>query len=144
MTYTAKHKRMNFPKPVQRQALERSGGACEAIGPEYGLEPRQRCSAPLSKGVNFEHILADALGGKPVLANCLAVCPKCNQFKNNHHDTPKAAKLKRQSDKHHGIKAAKPQIKNRGFWSNPKPDDKYDRLAKGRREHEERMKAKGK
>lgn len=34
--------RYEFPKPVKRDALKRSGGLCEATGEVYGLEPGQR------------------------------------------------------------------------------------------------------
>lgn len=32
-------KRAEFSAPVRRQAIERSGGFCEAVGGVYGLEP---------------------------------------------------------------------------------------------------------
>lgn len=115
MTYKAKHKRNNFPKPVQRAALERSGGFCECTGPAYGKARGERCNAPLSKGVNFEHVIADSIGGKPTLANCLAACPSCNLYKADKIDKPVAAKTKRQSDKHHGIKKPKASIQSAGF-----------------------------
>lgn len=116
MTYAARHKRTNFPKRVRREALERSGGRCECIGPDYGLGLGKRCNTPLSKGVHFEHIIADSIGGGPTLSNCLAACPKCNLHKADHIDKSLAAKVKRQSDKHHGISASRgPTIANRGF-----------------------------
>lgn len=109
-------KRQNFPKSVQRAALDRSGGICEAIGPLYGHAPNVRCVAKLTKSKNFDHVNGDSNGGKPTLANCAVTCPSCNQHKNNKTDTPRAAKGLRQQDKNRGIKKAKVPIPSR-----PKP-----------------------
>ena len=88
--------RKEFPKPVKRAALLRSGGLCEGEG-----------NRDLAYGVHFDHVNADSNGGKPTLENCAAVCPHCNMHKAYHHDTPRAAKLKRQSDKDKGIRTRK-------------------------------------
>lgn len=96
--------RREFSKPVKREALRRSGLRCEADGPLYGLDEGQRCGIPLSSGVEFDHRIADGIGGEPTLENCAAVCPRCHAFKTANNDTPKAAKVKRQSDRHLGIK----------------------------------------
>ena len=138
MTYVAHHKRLNFPKDIRRAALERSGGYCECVGPDYGLPLGKRCNAPLSKGIHFEHIIADSIGGKPHLTNCLASCPKCNLYKADHIDKPRAAKVKRQSDKHHGILSSKAHIANRGFAKTslksrePGPKETQIRMLKNR------------
>lgn len=96
--------RAEFSKPTKRAALERSQMRCEAIGTVYGLEAGIRCSISLAKGVQFDHIVADAIGGDNSLENCAAVCPRCHQIKTSKNDTPKAAKVKRVSDKALGIK----------------------------------------
>lgn len=98
--------RREFSKAIKRAALARSGQRCEADGPLYGLAEGQRCGVPLSAGVEFDHRIADGIGGEPTLENCVAVCPKCHRFKSSTIDVPTIAKVKRQSDKHHGIKAA--------------------------------------
>lgn len=98
--------RREFSKEVKREALTRSGLRCEADGPLYGLSEGQRCCIPLSAGVEFDHRISDALGGEPTLENCVAACPTCHAFKTATNDTPKAAKVKRQSDKDKGIKAS--------------------------------------
>jgi len=95
--------RQDFPKPVKRAALKRSGGLCEATGFLYGLEPDKRCNGNLGNGVIFDHILADSNNGEPTLENCAAICTVCNRFKTDKFDTPRAAKIKRVSDKHRGI-----------------------------------------
>ena len=96
--------RREFNKPVKREALRRSGMLCEAIGAVYGLATGKRCNAPLGYGVRFDHVVADAIGGEPTLENCAAVCTDCHGFKTAKHDTPRAAKVKQQSDKHLGIR----------------------------------------
>lgn len=101
------YRRKEFSKAVKREALLRSGGLCEAVGPLYGLEPGQRCNVNLAYGVHFDHVNADSNGGKPTLENCAAVCPQCNMHKAHFHDTPRAAKLKRQRDRNQGISKRK-------------------------------------
>lgn len=96
--------RAEFTKPTKRAALKRSGGTCEAVGEWYGLAPGVRCDAPLSYGVEFDHIDLDANSHDNSLENCAAVCPRCHAYKTAHHDTPLAAKTLRQQDKDHGIK----------------------------------------
>lgn len=96
--------RNEFSKPTKREALKRSGGKCEAVGEWYGLSKGQRCNAPLSYGVEFDHIDLDANSHDNSLENCAAVCPKCHDWKTRNHDTPKAAKTLRQQDKALGIR----------------------------------------
>jgi hypothetical protein len=88
---------------------------CEASGPMYGLEEGIRCSVSLSAGVDFDHFIADALGGDNSLENCIAACIRCHRWKTSHNDVPKAAKVKRVSDKSLGIKAPKQKIASAGF-----------------------------
>lgn len=97
-------RRREFSKQVRRDALARSEMLCEAVGALYGLEPGQRCTAPLGYGVEFDHVIADGIGGEPTLENCAAVCVRCHAFKTARHDTPRAAKTKRQADKHMSIR----------------------------------------
>lgn len=104
---TLSYTRHEFPKPVKREALLRSGGLCEGEGHLYGLAEGVRCNRDLAYGVHFDHVNADSNGGKPTLENCAAVCPHCNMHKAYKHDTPRAAKLKRQRDKHNGIRTRK-------------------------------------
>lgn len=111
--------RAEFSKATKRDALARSGMKCEAVGKWYGLGEGQRCGAPLSYGVEFDHIILDANSKDNSLGNCAAVCIKCHRHKTAKHDVPVAAKTVRQRDKHLGIKT-----KSRGFQ---KPEGyKYD------------------
>jgi 5-methylcytosine-specific restriction enzyme A len=95
--------RREFKQSVKREAVKRSGGLCEASGVLYGLEPDTRCNASLAYGIVIDHILADSNGGEPTLENAAAICKKCNRFKTDKFDTPRAAKTKRMFDKHLGI-----------------------------------------
>ena len=107
--------RQEFTKATKRQALSRSGKLCEAIGIQYGLAPDTRCNAPLSHGLEFDHILAASNGGDNSLENCCAVCIRCHKFKTEKHDTPRAAKTKRMGDKYIGVHKPKGNIKSQGF-----------------------------
>lgn len=93
--------RREFLASVKREAMARSGGACEAIGPRYGLAPGQRCGKPIGKGaVQFDHYprpAHDPHEDTTTIGNCVACCPACNQYANHHEDTPREAKMKRVS-----------------------------------------------
>ena len=97
-------RRAEFSKATKREALNRSRGGCEAIGAMYGLGSFGRCMAPLSYGVEFDHIILDANSKDNSLENCAAVCIKCHKWKTANYDTPLAAKTLRQKDKAAGIK----------------------------------------
>lgn len=97
--------RSEFTKPTKREALRRSGGFCEAVGEVYGLEPGQRCNAPLSQGVEFDHYPVPATErDSDGLDNCVACCPLCHSQKTRTFDIPVQAKTKRVSDKNLGIR----------------------------------------
>ena len=99
--------RHEFGKPVKRQALARSGGLCECVGEVYGLTPGQRCNAPLSQGVEFDHYPLPATDrDSDGIENCVAACKTCHSFKTRTFDIPMQAKGKRVSDKHRGIRPA--------------------------------------
>jgi len=96
--------RHEFGKPVKREALKRSEGRCEAIGEVYGLSAGQRCNAPLSHGVEFDHYPSPAGDpGSDTIENCVSCCRTCHSFKTRTYDVPLQAKGKRVSDKHLGI-----------------------------------------
>jgi hypothetical protein len=101
--------RREFSKKTQREAFQRSGFKCEAIGTMYGLPAGQRCNADLAYGVEYDHIVLDANSKDNSLENCAAVCIKCHRWKTAHHDIPMAAKTMRQQDRARGIKSAPPK-----------------------------------
>lgn len=97
--------RYEFKKPVLREAKARSGGFCEAVGEVYGLPAGQRCNAPLSHGVEFDHYPSPATDpGSDTLENCVACCKSCHRFKTSHYDVPMQAKGRRIRDKSNGIR----------------------------------------
>ena len=108
--------RHNFSAKVKRQARERSGGFCEAVGSVYGLKPGQRCNASLDgKRVEIDHYPVPATDeGSDVLENAVACCVKCHARKTATYDVPMQAKNKRVSDKHLGIRPPS-QMRSAGF-----------------------------
>jgi 5-methylcytosine-specific restriction enzyme A len=97
--------RHEFSKATKREALARSGGLCEGVGEVYGLEPGQRCNAPLSHGVDFDHFPIPATDkGSDTADNCVACCRTCHRFKTSTYDVPMQAKGRRIRDKHAGIR----------------------------------------
>jgi 5-methylcytosine-specific restriction endonuclease McrA len=104
---------------VKRSAFTRSGGICEAHGKLYGLPDSLRCQNKLSYGVEFDHIVADGLSsdgyGGVTLDNIFAVCVRCHRHKSSVNDVPRIAKMKRQRDKHLGIKKVKRNWPTRKF-----------------------------
>ncbi len=98
--------RREFTKQTRRDAMKRSGFLCEATGAMYGLTAGQRCNAPLSAGVEYDHIVLDANSKDNSLENCAACCIKCHRWKTANHDTPMAARTVRMQDKARGIRAA--------------------------------------
>lgn len=107
--------RDEFSKQTKREANDRSGGLCEAVGVMYGLEPDKRCNAPLGKGRQHDHILACSNGGDNSLENCAAICIPCHAFKTAKIDIPRAAKTQRIADKHSGVTRPKYKWPKRRF-----------------------------
>lgn len=138
--------RHEFPIAVKREALTRSGGICEAVGERYGFPAGVRCQRPVRKGhVNYEHWPRGAHDPHPdtvKIGNCTAICPQCNAWANNKHDTPREQKIKNVSYDHalHQARMARkagadvadpikprgrqaksgPPIRSRGFTKGPK------------------------
>lgn len=60
--------RKAFPVSVKRAVMERSGGCCEKAG----------CP---NAGVEYDHVVPVALGGKSDELNCTLLCRDCHQKK---------------------------------------------------------------
>jgi 5-methylcytosine-specific restriction enzyme A len=76
------------------------------------------CGLP-AKRWQIDHIVADSIGGNPVLANAQLLCEECFGIKNP-VDTTIAAKAKRQEAAHLGAKLPpKKKIRSRGFPKGP-------------------------
>lgn len=79
--------RREFSPKVMVAAFERAKNHCEG------------CGARLVVGkFQYDHIIADALGGEPTLDNCQVLCSACHDPKSR-TDTTKAAKVKRTTRK---------------------------------------------
>jgi 5-methylcytosine-specific restriction endonuclease McrA len=62
--------RREFTRVIKRAALARADGACEL------------CGLPLCPGkYRYDHRLPDALGGEPILENCVVQCLACDKPK---------------------------------------------------------------
>lgn len=110
-------KRYEFSKAVQREALARSGGRCEATGAVYGLQPAERCNAPFgTKRPEYDHYpLPATMEGSDTVENCVVCCDTCHGFKTRTFDIPVQAKTKRVSDKHNGIGRKPSRLSGPGF-----------------------------
>lgn len=89
--------RREFTTKTRKLALQRSAKRCEAAGSWYGLPEGMRCTADLSFGVEYDHLILDANSKDNSLENCRAVCPKCHAWKTRNRDIPTAAKTVAQS-----------------------------------------------
>jgi hypothetical protein len=123
MTYTTR-KRKEFTKQTKREALERSRGECEAVGSDYNLAPEARCNFPFGLAVEYDHV-DSSRNDDNSLANCAAVCISCHAYKTAKIDIPKHAKIKRISDKHHGITRSKHKRPKQSFSKKRFDNTKY-------------------
>jgi len=96
--------RLEFNRKTRAAIIARAAGKCEA------------CEAVLKPGEGeVDHILPDALGGKPEAANGRLICRVCHKAKTA-TDIGRIRKADRQGDKASG--AVKPKG---GFSKAPKP-----------------------
>ena len=105
--------RREFPAKVKVAAFERAKGHCE------------RCTTRLVVGkIQYDHVIADALGGEPTLENSAVLCASCHGEKTP-SDTTAAAKVKRTT------RQLVAGIKKRSTWPKPPPGYKYDWKRRG-------------
>lgn len=105
--------RREFSKQVRRDAFMRAAGQCE--GQPYG----ERCCIKLMRGrFHYDHDIPDALGGEPVLSNCVVLCIACHKDKTSNKDVPAIAKTKRIQDREKGIRKPS-RMQGRGFAQAP-------------------------
>jgi 5-methylcytosine-specific restriction endonuclease McrA len=109
--------RKEFPKSVKVAALKR----CQISD---GLFACEVCGVAMKAGrIEFDHRIADGLGGEPTLENCVAACTDCHSQKTASNDVPAIARAKRREAKNLGIKT------NKRPW--PKPIDPWNRWRSG-------------
>ncbi len=102
--------RLEFSRKVRKEIIDRANGKCEA------------CGAALKVGEGeVDHILPDALQGKPVAANGRWICKPCHKAKTA-ADIGRIRKADRARDRHTG--AVRPKG---AFPKAPKPE----RISKG-------------
>lgn len=102
--------RREFSRKVKAAAIARAGGKCE------------RCKAALKKGeADVDHILEDALGGEPVLANAQVLCKPCHKEKTADR-IAKIRKADRSRDKASGAVRAASKLRGPAFPKSPKPE----------------------
>jgi hypothetical protein len=98
--------RHNFKPAVRNAAIKRANGYCEAVGEVYGLEPGQRCNAPLKgKRIEVDHYPIPATDeGSDVIENAVVCCTKCHGFKTSTYDVPMQAKGRRIREREAGYR----------------------------------------
>ncbi len=103
--------RREFPRSVRVAVIKRctrdNGVICE------------QCGIP-AKRFQIDHVIADALGGEPVLDNAQLICDACYAIKNP-KDTTAAAKVKRIEAKHIGAITPMRRLLSRGFLKRERP-----------------------
>lgn len=97
--------RKEFSKRTKLEAWQRAKGHCEACGIKLD-----------GKRVEYDHIIADGLGGAPDLSNCKVLCGPCHRVKTR-SDIPRIAKTNRIRAKAAGIrKKSKFSCSRDGRW----------------------------
>lgn len=102
--------RREFSRKTKAEAFFRAAGQCE--GKPYAGE---RCPVRLTRGrFHYDHDIPDALGGEPVLENCVVLCIACHKDKTIKQDVPAIAKTKRIQVREMGIKKPS-RLQGQGF-----------------------------
>ena len=102
--------RREFPRKVRAAAIARAAGCCE------------KCRAVLKKGeAEVDHILEDALGGEPVLANAQVLCSPCHKEKTADR-IAKIRKADRARDKASGAINPAGKLRGPAFAKPTKPE----------------------
>ncbi len=96
--------RAEFSAQTKRDAWDRAGGICEAVGEMYGLPDEIRCMWDLNLGVHYDHDDPDANSKDNSLENCRCLCRPHHLFKTSNRDRPLIAKTNHQQDMARGIK----------------------------------------
>lgn len=90
-------KRREFPKSVKLAAFQRCKGICEC-----------GCGVKIiaGDGPEYDHRIEDALGGEPMLENCVVLRKRCHKSKTRSR-TPALTKARAVSEKAIGARASK-------------------------------------
>lgn len=106
--------RTEFTEKVRVKRLRFADFKCEGmVARDDGT--KARCSATLTKArVNFDHDIADGLGGKATFENCRAICRQCHADKTK-GDVAAIAEAKRREALHIGATRPKATMKSPPF-----------------------------
>lgn len=88
--------RREFPAKVKLAAWNR----CQRDGRPHCED----CNLPILGLPEYDHVVADGLGGEPTLENCQVLCGKCHKRKTHGEDRPIMAKADKQLKSAAGIK----------------------------------------
>ena len=89
----------HFTAKIKRLAFARCNGICE-----YERPNGERCGMPVGPGnIIYDHIDPWHLSKDSSLANCQAICCRCDREKTFGHDIPAIADIRRKSDFYLGI-----------------------------------------
>lgn len=116
--------RREFTRKIKAQAALRANGKCES------------CAAVLKAGeAEYDHILADQLGGEPTLANCQVLCRVCHRGPGGKtaNDIRQIRKSDRQRDKATGAVRAAGKLKSAGFPPTEKAESRSAKQSLPRR-----------
>jgi 5-methylcytosine-specific restriction protein A len=112
--------RQEFPRSVKVVVIKRAT--------RENVVYCENCRLPAKK-FQIDHIIADAICGKPVIENAMLICDVCFGIKNP-QDTTLAAKAKRREARHIGAKTTSAHaIKSRGFPQSEKSAKREPRLS---------------
>lgn len=92
------HRRREFPQAVRKAALKRATRNSKVYCESCGLECNER------RGIIFEHVTPDGLGGDPTLENCKVHCKTCADVKTHTEDNPRMRKADRVLKQRFGLK----------------------------------------
>ena len=88
--------RREFPAKVKLQAWDR----CMRGGKPHC----ELCRGLIVGRGQFDHVVADGLGGDPTLDNCQVLCSPCHRIKTHTEDRPIMTKADNQRKSHAGVK----------------------------------------
>lgn len=108
--------RLEFSRKIKATIIARANGRCEA------------CSAALKPGEgDVDHVLPDALGGKPTAANGRLICKPCHKVKTA-DDVRRIRKADRSRDKASGAIRPAGKIKSPGFPTTERAAKRSDKI----------------
>jgi hypothetical protein len=108
------HPRANFSHSIKRAAIARATNPagiviceCHRVPQLMVILDHKPCGVALVTGhIRFEHIICDEIREDVSLDNCAVLTTTCWRLKTDRYDLPVIAKVKRQADRHVGIRGS--------------------------------------